>query len=324
MSNAQMTDSKSNIDGEVDLFEYIALLVRYRYRMVIAAVLAAILVYGLTYLMPVKYSAFALVAYNNYDKPGGVALKEYRGGDTVSLLERDIIIDSSSENEKERLLARFRSYAFATYFIEKNDSLLKLIYPKGWDAEKNKWKDGFEVDTRKAADIFNKELAWVNADEKTGLLTVGFNASDAAIAAKMANTVVEDFKKYQKDLVLKQLDSRRKYLESRLTITSNLEFQRSIYRMLEAQMSAETLINVRDNYPFEVIQPAITPLAKSSPKRMMFAILTLIAVMFLSVAYVIGRELITKMSKQLKTYSAEKKIEAKIGAGSDESSGWVE
>jgi hypothetical protein len=57
---------------------------------------------------------------------------------------------------------------------------------------------------------------------------------------------------------------------------------------------------------------------------MMFAILTLIAVLFLSVAYVIGRELITKMSKQLKTYSAEKKIEAKIGSGSDESSGWVE
>jgi uncharacterized protein involved in exopolysaccharide biosynthesis len=234
-----MTDSKSSIDGEVDLFEYIALLVRYRYRMVIAAVFAAMLVYGLTYLMPVRYSAFALVAYNNYDKPGGVALKEYRGGDTVSLLERDIIIDSSSENEKERLLARFRSYAFASYFIEKNDSLLKLIYPKGWDAEKNKWKDGFEVDTRKAVDIFSKELAWISADEKTGLLTVGFNAG--ATAAKMANTVVEDFKRYQKNLVLKQLDSRRKYLESRLTITANLEFQRSIYRMLEAQMSAETL-----------------------------------------------------------------------------------
>ncbi|WP_296509938.1 Wzz/FepE/Etk N-terminal domain-containing protein [Rhodoferax sp.] len=319
-----MTYSKSNIDGEVDLFEYVALLLRYRYRMVIAAVLAAIIVYGFTFLMPVKYSAYALVAYNNYDKPGGVALKEYRGGDTVSLLERDIIIDSSSENEKERLLARFRSYAFATYFIEKNGDLLKLIYPKGWDAEKNKWKDGFEVDTRKAVDIFNKELAWVSADEKTGLLTVGFNASDPIIAANMANTVVEDFKKYQRNLVLKQLDSRRKYLESRLTITSNLEFQRSIYRMLEAQMSAETLINVRDNYPFEVIQPAITPLTKSSPQRMMFAFLTLIAVLFLGVAYVIGRELITKMSSQLKTYNVEKKIESKMGSDNDESGGWAE
>jgi uncharacterized protein involved in exopolysaccharide biosynthesis len=319
-----MTDSKSNIDGEVELFEYIALLVRYRYRIVIVAVFAAMLVYGLTYLMPVRYSAFALVAYNNYDKPGGVALKEYRGGDTVSLLERDIIIDSSSENEKERLLARFRSYAFAAYFIEKNDYLLKLIYPKGWDAEKSKWKDGFEVDTRKAVDIFNKELAWVSADEKTGLLTVGFNANEAATAAQLANAVVEDFKKYQRNLVLKQLDSRRKYLESRLTITSNLEFQRSIYRMLEAQMSAETLINVRDNYPFEVIQPAIAPLAKSSPQRLMYAILTMIVVMFLGVAYVIGRELITKLSSQLKTYSAEKKVGPIVASGSDEISGWVE
>jgi uncharacterized protein involved in exopolysaccharide biosynthesis len=215
-----MTDPKSNIDGEVDLFEYIALLVRYRYRMVIAAVLAAMLVYGLTYLMPVRYSAYVLVAHNNYDKPGGVAMKEYRGGDTVSLLERDMIIDSSSENEKERLLARFRSYAFASYFIEKNDKVLKLIYPKGWDAEKNKWKDGFEVDSRKAVDIFNKELAWVSSDEKTGLLTVGFNAGEAAVAAEMANTVVNEFKKFQRNLVLRELDSRRKYLESRLTTTA--------------------------------------------------------------------------------------------------------
>lgn len=319
-----MTDSKSSIDGEVDLFEYISLLVRYRYRMVIVAVLAAMLVYGLTYLMPVRYSAYVLVAHNNYDKPGGVALKEYRGGDTVSLLERDIIIDSSSDNEKERLLARFRSYAFATYFIEKNESVLRLIYPKGWDAAKGKWKDGFEIDTRKAVDIFNKEMVWVSADEKTGLLTVGFNAGEGPIAAQMANTVVEEFKKYQKNLVLKQLDSRRKYLESRLTTTSNLEFQRSIYRMLEAQMSAEALINVRDNYPFEVIQPAVTPLAKSSPQRLMYGILTMIVVLFLSVAYVIGRELIAKFSRQLKTYSVEKKPDEKIEAGSSDNGEWIE
>jgi uncharacterized protein involved in exopolysaccharide biosynthesis len=319
-----MTDPKSNIDGEVDLFEYIALLVRYRYRMVIAAVLAAMLVYGLTYLMPVRYSAYVLVAHNNYDKPGGVAMKEYRGGDTVSLLERDMIIDSSSENEKERLLARFRSYAFASYFIEKNDKVLKLIYPKGWDAEKNKWKDGFEVDSRKAVDIFNKELAWVSSDEKTGLLTVGFNAGEAAVAAEMANTVVNEFKKFQRNLVLRELDSRRKYLESRLTTTANLEFQRSIYRMLEAQMSAEALINVRENYPFEVIQPAITPLAKSSPQRLMYAILTMIVVMFLGIAYVIGKELVTKFSQQLLIYSGAKNADNEAEKDGDEKSGWTE
>jgi uncharacterized protein involved in exopolysaccharide biosynthesis len=319
-----MTDPKSNIDGEVDLFEYIALLVRYRYRMVIAAVLAAMLVYGLTYLMPVRYSAYVLVAHNNYDKPGGVAMKEYRGGDTVSLLERDMIIDSSSENEKERLLARFRSYAFASYFIEKNDKVLKLIYPKGWDAEKNKWKDGFEVDSRKAVDIFNKELAWVSSDEKTGLLTVGFNAGEAAVAAEMANTVVNEFKKFQRNLVLRELDSRRKYLESRLTTTANLEFQRSIYRMLEAQMSAEALINVRENYPFEVIQPAITPLAKSSPQRLMYAILTMIVVMFLGIAYVIGKELVTKFSQQLLIYSGVKNADNEAEKDGDEKSGWTE
>lgn len=297
-----MTESKSSIDGEVDLFEYIALLIRYRYRMVIAAVLSAMLVYGLTYLMPVKYSAFVLVAHNNYDKPGGVAMKEYRGGDTVSLLERDMIIDSSSENEKERLLARFRSYAFGNYFIEKNEGVLRLIYPKGWDEKNNRWRSDFEVDRRKAVDIFGKELAWISSDEKTGLLTVGFNAGEAQIAAEMANRVVDEFKTFQRSLVLNELEKRRKYLESRLNTTSNLEFQRSIYRMMEAQMSAEALINVRENYPLEVIQPAIVPIAKSSPQRLLFAILTMIVVMFLSVTYVIGREVISKVARQLRAY----------------------
>jgi uncharacterized protein involved in exopolysaccharide biosynthesis len=319
-----MTDSNNSIDGEVDLFEYISLLVRYRYRLVVTAVLAALLVYGVTYLMPVKYSAYVLVAYNSYDKPGGVALKEYRGSDTVSLLERDMIIDSSSENEKERLLARFRSYAFASYFIEKNESVLKMIYPKGWDSEKAKWKDGFERDPRKTVEIFNKDLAWISSDEKTGLLTVGFNSSDAAKAAEMANIVVDEFKRYQKNLVLKELESRRKYLETRLTTTSNLEFQRSIYRMLEAQMSAEALINVRENYPFEVIQPAITPLTKSSPQRLMYSILTIIIVLFLGISYVIGRELFTKFQKQLTSYSEDKVVKKEVDLSSKEENGWSE
>jgi hypothetical protein len=89
-------------------------------------------------------------------------------------------------------------------------------------------------------------------------------------------------------------------------------------------MSAEALINVRENYPFEVIQPAITPLAKSSPQRLMYAILTMIVVMFLGIAYVIGKELVTKFSQQLLIYSGVKNADNEAEKDGDEKSGWTE
>lgn len=291
-----------DIDQEVDLLEYVALVLRVKYRLVAVAVAVAIATFAVTFLMPNKYVAVALVAFNKYDKPGGVAPKEYRGSDTVSLLERDMVIDTSPENEKDRLLARIHSFAFLKLFIEKYE-LRKVIFKKQWDEQKKVWKTEEGVDIRDAINVFNKEMLGTNLDVKSDLLSIYITTQDPILSATLANTFVQEFKHYQRQLVLDELSQRRIYLENQLKETVNLEFQRSIYRMLETQLSVETLINVRMNYPIEMIEPALAPLVKNSPKRLFFSVIAFVLTMFIGVTYIIGKALFSKLSRGLTKYS---------------------
>lgn len=320
------------IDDEIDLMEYVAEVLRYKYRIVALSLLMAIGAVCITLFIPNLYKATVLVAFNRYDKPGGVAPKDYRGSDTVSLLERDSIIDVSPENEKDRLLARVGSFEYLNLFIEKND-ILKIIYSQQWDDENQKWKsdtspisdfifsqlnnfiksksksnndakwltqNGFDI--RGAVKFFKDKMLYIAFDEKTDLLRVSIITPDPKLSANLSNAFVNDFKVYQRELVLSELAQRRAYLEKKLSDSSNIEFQRSIYRMLETQLSAEALINVRRNYPLEIIEPAIPPLVKDSPKRLLLAVISLVVTMFLSWSYIIGRVIFRKISQQVKKY----------------------
>jgi capsular polysaccharide biosynthesis protein len=291
-----------DIDQEIDLLEYVSRVLRVKYRLVALAVAMAVVTFSATFLMPNKYVASTLVAFNKYDKPGGVAPKEYRGNDTVSLLERDMVIDTSPENEKDRLIARIHSFDFLKVFVEKHD-LMKVIFRNQWDAQKNEWKTGEGVDIRRAIIVFNAEMLGTDLDMKSDMLSIYITTPNPDLSASLANAFVAEFKLYQRQLVLDELSQRRSYLEKRLQETVNMESQRSIFRMLETQLSVETLINVRMNYPLEVIEPALAPLVKSSPKRLLFSVIAFVATMFIGVTYVIGKALFEKIAKGLAKYS---------------------
>ena len=103
-------------------------------------------------------------------------------------------------------------------------------------------------------------------------------------------------------MALDELGDRRKFLESRLREVQNLELHRSIFRLLETQLAAETLINARKTFPLEEIQPAVPPLLKLKPKRLFTAAGSFIGFLFLGVTITIGSVLFRKISQGLTKY----------------------
>lgn len=300
-----MTESnRPPFEQEVDLLEYIARVLQAKYRLIGLSVCMAAITLGITFLMPNLYTATATVAFNRYDQPGGVKPMDYRGSDTVALLERDMVIDISPENEKDRLLTRMSSYDFLSLFIEQQQ-LGQFILPDQWDDEKKVWKagDNKSHSMQEAVRTFNEKILHLAFDKISGLMKIHITTNNPEMSAKLANEFVFFFKEYQKNLILTELSNRRDYLENSLKKTSNLEFQRSIYRMLETQLSAEALIHVRSNYPIEMITPALPPLIKSSPKRLLFSMIAFIATLFIGVSYLIGSVIYEKTARELKKYT---------------------
>jgi len=292
-----------HIDQNVDLLEYLRALVHHKYRILIAATLGAMTVFALSYLAEEKFGASVLVAVNINEEPGGVSPKAYRSSDTLGLLEHDFIIDAanSHSNEIQRMLATISSMRFSEEFIQEQN-LLPYLFKESWDADNNKWIDDFTPDMRVASIRFS-EIRGIKHDDDTGLLTVGFTTDNPNLSAQLANAFVTSFnaftKRNQSQLILK----RREYLNKRLQEIDNIELHRSIFRMIETQLGAESLLHAREDYPLEVIQPALPPLFKSSPKRKQWAALAFIGLLFLGVMVTIGTVLLSKLLAMLEHYN---------------------
>lgn len=316
MEKSSTENDPLGIDSQIDLLEYVGALFQKKYKIGAIALLGAVAVLGMTLLTDNIYTASAVVAINSNEKPGGVSPKDFRTTDAIGLLEHDLIIDSTPANERERMLARMRSVRFSNIFMEENN-LVPYIYYKHWDAEKKAWKENFKPEKYEAIDIFQKTIRSIEFDEKTGLLLIHFKTRSADLSAKLANIFVNRFNDYTRELTLSEIAQRRKYLEEQLLIIKNVELQKSIYRLLEAQLAAETLLYAKKDFPLEEIQPAVPPMFKSSPKRLTISALSFIGFAFLGVTYTIGSILARKIFTNLRKYQPAPPTQIEISEKTD-------
>ena len=294
------------IEEEVDLIQYLNIILRFKYRILIVAMLGAVAIFAYSKLVDDLYMATAVVAVNIKENPGGVSPKDYRATDALGLIEHDFLIDAAHSNERDRLMARMRSMKFSKVFIEEND-LLPHIFYKQWNAEEKKWNEGFKPDMREAVKIFNGSFRGLNNDEESGLLRVNIKTRNPELSAELANVFIKRFNQFIRDHEAAELKKRRDYLEGRLKEIENLELHRSIYRLLETQLAAESLLYARSEYPLEVIQPAFAPIYKVYPSRKKWAALTFIGLVLLGIMISIGSVLLQNIRQGLRDYQQKEK-----------------
>lgn len=301
MAESDPSKAPLNLEQEVDLLQYLHALLAVKYRILIAAIIVAIGVFGLSKSINDIYSAAVVLAININENPGGVRQGDYRGSDVIGLIEHDFIIDSVADNEKDRLIARMTSSAFIELFISEN-SLMEYIFHDQWNHSKRKWNDGFEPSMLLAIQFFKQKMFAPYLDEGTGLLTIYVNTRSPELSATLANRFWKRFNDYFKGIELEELERRRAYLDQRLDEVNNLEMQRSIFRLKETQLAAEALLYGRTSYPLEEIETAAPPLNKSYPNRKVWAVLAFIGTLFLGITVVILRIIVVNLMLALKKY----------------------
>ncbi|MBT8440195.1 MAG: hypothetical protein HKP55_08795 [Gammaproteobacteria bacterium] len=289
------------IEEEVDLLEYLHAILRFKYRILIVAMIGAVAMFAYSKLVDDIYMSTSVVAVNIKEKPGGVSPKDYRASDALGLIEHDFIIEAAHSNERDRLMARMRSMKFSQLFIEENN-LLPYLFHKRWNAREKKWEQGFKPDPREAGQIFNQAIRGLNSDDESGLLRINFKTRDPELSAQLANKFVERFNRFIRDNDASELKARREYLEARLNEVENIELHRSIYRLMETQLAAESLLYARSDYPLEVIQPAFPAIYKTYPQRKKWAALTFVGLILLGVMISIGFVLLKNLRSGLKEY----------------------
>ena len=164
---------------------------------------------------------------------------------------QDIYLDKS--------LAILETRKFLSSFIKKNDLLPKLFPLQSQTLEgvvvkevhnQPEVDDGIEV-LRKAFEV--------TRNEKTGLITLAVFWSEANATSEWANDLVKHLNDQLRAYAINHSSKRIVYLQNELAKTNLQEIRTIIYNLLEVEKQKAMLANVREDFAFEVLDPAVVP-----------------------------------------------------------------
>lgn len=289
------------IDEEIDLLEYITKILNNKYQISLISIVCAAIVYGLTHLIPVKYESFVRLALVEVNELGGVSPDNRRAPEAITLVEQDFITQTINDNHQDRVIARMRSNKFTQKFIEDNE-LLPIIFSKRWDKERKKWKDNFTPDIILATEIFKEKICRIHRNEENNLMIVTIKLGNPLLAAEIANKFVHKFNHYRRTFDINNADKKISFLRKTLEQTNFLEMQKSLYRLIEAQLIIKMLASSKEQYTVEILDPAIPSLYKSSPEKKKITLLTFIGVFMLCIIFLVAQIILKKINTALQLY----------------------
>jgi uncharacterized protein involved in exopolysaccharide biosynthesis len=169
-------------------------------------------------------------------------------------------LDSGSSADREAK-AVLESRSLVEEFISKNN-LIDVLTPQGAKAP-TMWF---------AVKDFKESVLSFREDKHTGLVTIDFDWQDPAVAAKWANGFVALANERMRARAIDEATRNIAFLDAQIPQNSAVEVQHSIYNLIESETKTLMLANVRREFAFTVIDPAVAPERKYRPHRSLYVL----------------------------------------------------
>lgn len=236
----------------------------------LCVIFAAVLGVAYALTAPRLYRAEVLVAPATEDRAGGLG-----GGDLAKFAAQFSGLASiaglgasGAGSSKEITIATLSSRGFQAQLVS-DLGLMQVFFSDRWNPATRTFSPSWTgavpaVDD--AIKYLNERVFELAEDRKTGLMRVRIDWHDREVAARWANDIVARINLKTRNQAI--VESRRSldFLNEELKKTTNVEVQRSIYGLIEAQVNRIMLANVREQFAFKVIDPAVAPSERNSIK----------------------------------------------------------
>lgn len=289
-----------DISEEIDLRAAVSTLWANKTRIAIIVLFFTLSAAAISFVIPEVYRAEVILVSADNDQTAGGLASQFGGA--AALFGVDI---GARGGEKIRTaLATLRSRDYIGRFIDNNEVLVPLFAGR-W----NKKTSTGVIDSR----LYNElEDAWLSVDGQptrpeaireflkileisgpeleTGLVTVAINFHNPVLAAEWANALVFEINREIKERDVEEAENAITYLRTQLESTQLVEMQRVFYDLIESQTRVSMLADVRDEYVFRVIDPAVVPDVKSTPQRALITIFGMLLGLIFSISYAFIRK----------------------------------
>lgn len=251
--------------------------------------LASVLSIAYALSLPNVYAANALLA--PAESSGGALsglVRQYGGLASLAGLP----IPGGDGGSRAQLgMQLMKSRAFTHKFITERGALPELMAVRSWnattgevildhrryDAKSKTWLQDADTDLSfepTAADAYSQfsRILSVKRDNQTGYVSVKIEHQSPEIAAKWVNWLVEDVNAAVKQQDVVRAQRSVEYLKEQISQTSLADLQAMFYELIQSQTETIMLAEVRPEYVFKLIDPAVASEFRSSPNRALICV----------------------------------------------------
>ncbi|KVX03528.1 Wzz/FepE/Etk N-terminal domain-containing protein [Shewanella frigidimarina] len=290
--NADFSSSQPvSHSDQVDLREVFAIIWQGKWTVIVIMAIFAIGSVFYAIKQPNTYLSEVLLTPADSEESGGLAALAGQFGGLASMA--GINLGKKTGMDKTQMaIAVMQSRQFTSAFIQKHNLLPDLMAIKSWDmaenkvsyddevyiAAENKWIRELpapfkpEPSMQEAFVVFN-QVVKVNNDKATSLVTISVEHLSPFIAQQWVNWLVEDINKVMKERDVAEAIKSTAFLERKIQQTNIADIRTVLYTLIEEQAKTIMFAEVRDEYVFKTIDPAIVPEGKAGPKRALICVL---------------------------------------------------
>lgn len=265
-------------DGEVSFIGLLKILYNNSLFIIVFTILIGAFAFGISSLQPNKYSSKIIITFNHPDGATETSAPSFGGIAALSPLNIDIGGNNSKEEEYYAILLSSQNLINLLNQEEK----ISQYYAKSI-----KVKDR-QVFLQKAINEIRNSLT-ISRSKVTGITNIYFEALDIEISAFFLNTLINFTNEYIRENAKLEASEKINYLSEESAKTSLRNIQNIFDRLIESQLKNQLLANTVNQYAFKIIDPAIVPIERSSPRNTRNTAIAMVIALFLSMFVIIIR-----------------------------------
>ena len=298
-------------DSHFDVFD---LLVKYRKSMFAITVVFSVASVLFALSIPNQYRATALLVPAEANS-GGISNLMRQYGGLASLA--GVSLPTQNEADNTQLgIEILQSRSFLIDFVDRRDIKIPLMASERWDPVSGLLTlddDIYSKDSKKWVRRVNapltpepsseevhrkfKKILSVNENRKTGFVTISITHHSPELAATWLTWLIEDINELVRFNDVSEAERSIEYLREQINGTPLAELRAVFFELIESQTETIMLANVRSEYVFKTVDPAVAPQKKSAPNRALLCIVGFLFGCLISFFYCILRGWLVRDSK---------------------------
>lgn len=312
MQDVQFSSTQRPADDEIDLRELFSVIWQGKWLILAITAIFAISAVIFAIKQPNIYKSEALLAPASEEQGGGLSGLASQFGGLASLA--GVNLRGKGGTDKTQLAIEvLKSRQFTSEFILKHNILADLMAAKKWDRDEDKliydedayieatntWVRDVELPLKpepsmqEAYKEFSKVFS-VNTDKETGMVTLSVEHLSPKVTEQWVTWLIEDINKVMKERDVAEANRSSEFLNKQIALTNVADIKAILYKLVEEQAKIIMFAEVRDEYVFKTIDPALAPEEKAKPKRALICVLGTVLGGMLGVMLILVRHFVRK------------------------------